>query len=200
LLVSSFAIPLLVLACGREVAPVGSGFRERCTSVVATRDAGVHSARLEVSGPRLARQLARAWCDSAAAHTNGEADVDGAFVTITGWESSVDFGRELAQLVREESESNAGEPFACHGPGTDTPPHEEVAGAVEGEGTRIVDLAPLHTRALRSSAAADEARRFCAHFASDHGRAAIIGLTLVVTDYPEILEAFEAERGSKRAL
>jgi hypothetical protein len=191
----ALSIVLALAACGAAGtanAPVSTQ-RERCAEPTPGRDAGVYTARVEVGGPRLARQLARAWCDSAATFHTGQVEVDGPSVTMVGWESSVELGRRMAQLVRDESEAAAGEPFTCHGPGTDTPPHEEVAGAAHGDGLHVVDLAPLETRISRSAAAQDRATRFCVHFASDHGRAAIIGRAVIVTDSPEILDAYDAE-------
>ncbi len=176
-------------------APVAgpASYMERCTVAVGRRDAGVHVAHASAPGPRLALQIARVWCFWVANSATGAVEITGNAISFSGWESAVQMGRLLADDMRNERESDAAEPFVCAGPGESTPPHNEIMGMVEGPGVRIVDPAPVETRVMHPASARDAAKQFCATTASRVGAAGVIGRSLIVRDYPEVLQRLEME-------
>jgi hypothetical protein len=147
-----------------------------------------------LQGPRIALQLARAWCALVAPYGTGAVTIDGSTLEFSGQDSATRDGIELATVVfRREDEARAGEPFVCKGPGVGGPKGDIMAGAVEGPGLFMVEPGELYTKVLRPKDPVAFAKRYCAEWASKRGLAGIVGQSMLIADYREVLSRVEAE-------
>jgi len=146
-----------------------------------------------LQGPRIALQVARAWCALIERDHVGAVTIDDARLEFTGWDLAALEGLQLSRAVHDEDESRAGAPFICHGPGVEGPKEDPIAGAVEGPGVFIAEPAPLHTKLLHPTNPIAFATRYCSEWASKRGIAGVIGQSVVVTDFAGVHSRIEAE-------